>query len=851
MSSRDKNISYEHLTHPFPGWPAGGCDQESIDSEFPPDCVRKLTNYDFYGPWKCAQRHGTRLIERFVKRIPLADGTGDESRVEDIRHFRTAEGDLERTYFAAGKRLYAKIGAFAGFPIKEDLNDGSRVRSMIARNLTWYCDGSGYPFVVCHDKFPGGKYWRETGFDPPDITRMRATPRAGGNLVQGKAYQYRVYLAIADKYVYSISPWGETASGLSYTRGELTASRKAILLENLPVPDVASPINYMLIYRTAELDKDIFDGTYYFWRAISDKDAAWKNGKILDDGSIPVDLANTSLSGNTRPPKGASFALDNTLGQMFYFKGCDAYYSKTGEPESVPYVMSVDRSSGGSIVAASVLEDGNLLIWKERAMYIAGRFTSDAELYDYRPMNLGIGCAGPKLQCTTKYGPAWMGDDREVYVWAGGGAKPLLNKHDKSFRRVFARATESSLKRGCMAYDKHADRLYIGFLDPTISKTLWNSTTSAWEEYACSENNCVCYYDFTYKRWVWPWTIEASCMEVVEGRETGPRIWIGSSTDGCVYEMNYGNVDKYCPGLPGVYAPWINAALSVSTMTAADIRIVRGDDEGDWVFEFGTNGTVMGTVHDSQNEYADGEEAWAQGPLRVTVRRVNADAITLKRRDRVKIIIQQGVRVDVYFPEYSGAGPLALYVGSDGSTYYDAALTQVACYNPRYGHSGTWLPDQPENLFAWDAREGDQIYSEIESGHVELNLGHTPYGNSDWVMKQLGWCYMQVSPMPEDEFIIEVYSHDGVLLDSFRPVFTKAGGWDYENWDVMTYDAQVVESISRPWSGLCQAQSFFYKIKYPVTKGILVGGSMGIRSINQEFWNLFGQVATATVDVRE
>ena len=846
MTTRDKNISYDHLTHPFPDWPLAGCDRESKDSEFPANSVRRLHNYDFYGYWLCAQRRGTILKERFIKRISLAGAAQEEAQVGDIRNFKAGDGS-RRVYFAAGKRLYAKSGDFAAVPIKEDVGEGGRVRSMVARNLTWYCDGVGYPFVVSHEKFKGGQYSRLTGFDAPDITHTRAVPKAGGSLVAEKAYQYMIYQAIYDKYSQSLSPWGETVSGLTYIRGELTASRKAILLENLPVPDPVSPINYLLIYRTAPLEKGIKDGTYYFWRAISDKDKEWEKRSVLDNGSIPVDLTNTLVTGNVRPPKGANFALDNGMGQMFYFKGCDAYYSKTGEPESVPYVMTVDKSNGGDIVAAAVIDNGNVLIWKERGIYIAGRF-ADGEMFDYRPVNMGIGCAGPLLQCVTRFGPAWMGDDREVYVWTGNGAEPLLNVNKKSFRSVFAKVSETYLKNGCMVYNKYENRLYIAFLDPTIPRELWNATTEAWEYYSSTVNNCVCYFDFTYQRWVWPWTIGAACMEIVDGFETGPKIWFGSSEDGCAYEMGYGNVDKYCPGLPGVYAPWVNPPLAMYSMTDARILVPRGTAAGAWTYQFRTTSSVMGSVVDNANIYVPGA-TWVAGGLIVTLRRGTATP-NIKRRDKVRVTHSGGI-TDIYFPAYNAPAPLTLYVGYDGSTYYDSALTQVACYNPRVAHSGTWLPDQPDNLFSWDAREGLQIYSEIESGPVHMNLGHTPYANDAWLMKQLGNLYMQVAPQPENEFIIEVYNENGVLLDSFQPVFTQSGGWDRENWNVMTFDVQIAESISRPWSGACQAQGFIYKIKYPKTRGVMIGGTPRIRHINQEFWNLFGQVATATVDVRE
>lgn len=101
--------------------------------------------------------------------------------------------------------------------------------------------------------------------------------------------------------------------------------------------------------------------------------------------------------------------------------------------------------------------------------------------------------------------------------------------------------------------------------------------------------------------------------------------------------------------------------------------------EGHNCIYFGEN---FGYVQSTENAYHDGLES--DSPLAVRVRLaagsnsicVKAD-ITIPAGASIYIAYDDGQELNVFFPSFTGS-TFTLYVASDGSTYYDAALTSLA-----------------------------------------------------------------------------------------------------------------------------------------------------------------------------
>lgn len=93
----------------------------------------------------------------------------------------------------------------------------------------------------------------------------------------------------------------------------------------------------------------------------------------------------------------------------------------------------------------------------------------------------------------------------------------------------------------------------------------------------------------------------------------------------------------------------------------------------------------LGSVQAQEEAYSDGDEL--DDPLAVKVRIGNgaqsdpnqcaSSLFTLQPGQFAKLTHDGGHTVQVYFPEFSGP-ELVLYIHANGSTYWDAALTQLA-----------------------------------------------------------------------------------------------------------------------------------------------------------------------------
>lgn len=86
---------------------------------------------------------------------------------------------------------------------------------------------------------------------------------------------------------------------------------------------------------------------------------------------------------------------------------------------------------------------------------------------------------------------------------------------------------------------------------------------------------------------------------------------------------------------------------------------------------------TMGSVSDGDNTFVGGNSYTPQ-PIGIRIVRSTAARITVQAGDQLVITNAEGEKMKVHLPPLDTTEDVALYVGSDGATYYDSGLAGVA-----------------------------------------------------------------------------------------------------------------------------------------------------------------------------
>ena len=126
-----------------------------------------------------------------------------------------------------------------------------------------------------------------------------------------------------------------------------------------------------------------------------------------------------------------------------------------------------------------------------------------------------------------------------------------------------------------------------------------------------------------------------------------------------------------------------NQALEAGSVSGMRIIKTRSSIDGGWFFYLGLAadiyGNPLGYVYDNSNAFEAGGSYMPQA-LGVWIGRDSED-IAIQAGDVLVLENEAGEEMKVYLPAVTGYD-VDLYIGRDGSTYWDAALTSVACAAP-------------------------------------------------------------------------------------------------------------------------------------------------------------------------
>jgi len=141
-----------------------------------------------------------------------------------------------------------------------------------------------------------------------------------------------------------------------------------------------------------------------------------------------------------------------------------------------------------------------------------------------------------------------------------------------------------------------------------------------------------------------------------------------------------------------------SAQQALETGSVAGMRIEKPRSVGDgFVYVLGCAddplGRAMGSVYDSNNDF-EGEGSYPAQAVGLAILRDAADRITVELGDCLVIANTAGEEMKVYLPALDETDDVRLYIGRDGSTYWDAALTSVAQAAPE--GMGMRVSFQPE-----------------------------------------------------------------------------------------------------------------------------------------------------------
>jgi hypothetical protein len=96
---------------------------------------------------------------------------------------------------------------------------------------------------------------------------------------------------------------------------------------------------------------------------------------------------------------------------------------------------------------------------------------------------------------------------------------------------------------------------------------------------------------------------------------------------------------------------------------------------------------MFGSINSGDDSYMDGAVTAMPQAIKVYIdggamSMCGNPAITFTADESLTLTFDGGRKVPVYLPSFTGVS-LTLYVATDGSTYYDAALTQPARLRPQ------------------------------------------------------------------------------------------------------------------------------------------------------------------------
>ena len=116
-------------------------------------------------------------------------------------------------------------------------------------------------------------------------------------------------------------------------------------------------------------------------------------------------------------------------------------------------------------------------------------------------------------------------------------------------------------------------------------------------------------------------------------------------------------------------------------VTGMEIATTRSTMEGGWFFYFGLAEDIyenpLGIVNDNGNGFTDGGSYTPAQAVGVWVGRDSED-FAIQAGDYVTVTYDGGLTANVYFPAISGQSDQWLYVGADGSTYWDKGMCDLA-----------------------------------------------------------------------------------------------------------------------------------------------------------------------------
>jgi len=141
--------------------------------------------------------------------------------------------------------------------------------------------------------------------------------------------------------------------------------------------------------------------------------------------------------------------------------------------------------------------------------------------------------------------------------------------------------------------------------------------------------------------------------------------------------------------------------LETGTVFGMRIEEPRSAVGNGFVYYLGTatnpSGEIMGSVNDGDNEFVAGGE-YPSTAAALFIEPAEA-AITIEAGDYLVITNVAGEEMKVYLPALDTMEAVTLYIGKNGATYYDSALTSAACAAPEellrvsFGSSGARLAD--------------------------------------------------------------------------------------------------------------------------------------------------------------
>ena len=124
-----------------------------------------------------------------------------------------------------------------------------------------------------------------------------------------------------------------------------------------------------------------------------------------------------------------------------------------------------------------------------------------------------------------------------------------------------------------------------------------------------------------------------------------------------------------------------NTSLMVGDISDMEIATTRSSMDGGWFFYFGLAEDIyenpLGIVNDNGNGFTDGGSYTPAQAVGVWVGRDSED-FAIQAGDYVTVTYDGGLTANVYFPAISGQSDQWLYVGADGSTYWDKGMCDLA-----------------------------------------------------------------------------------------------------------------------------------------------------------------------------